>query len=478
MVMYRSVFFFFIALFILQGVFPLITQAEDDQAAWLAQQKKIDRLISQLGSQVSGTAAAALNQLVQIGEPAVMKLISKLGSRNPAVRMYSVSALGKIGDIRAVERIRNMLKLEKTAVAIIAAAKALHSFGDNSGGAKVLPFITHPQQDVRRFAITTLGKIAYAPALAPLLKRITLDETAADPKANVEKNPAVLCDLSLALFMLGNKSGLPILSNLSRHEQFPIRLFAVQGLTHFDDGLAYLALAVAISDPDSRISDLAYKHLYMKRKIVIPALQRMYLEKEASPELKEAIKSALNELGGKVADDVSDIVEEKLAPGESKTEKDKVAPLLQKVRSTVDEERKAGLAGLLEIGAKAIPAILLALPNESNEVKMRLIGLFVQIKDARALLPLREMVVEEEKNIRCRSAWALGEISAKQNVPVLISCLEDEDSTVRFYVINSLAKLTGLRHGFEARGTDETRAAAVVTWKKWWADNSATFEIK
>jgi HEAT repeat protein len=50
--------------------------------------------------------SAAVDALAQIGAPAVEPLISALNSSNPNVREAAATALGQIGDVRALNALR------------------------------------------------------------------------------------------------------------------------------------------------------------------------------------------------------------------------------------------------------------------------------------------------------------------------------------------------------------------------------------
>ncbi len=467
---------FLVALLVLASLVPL--QAEEGREEWLELQKRIDRLIIQLASPDPATARTAVEQLVNIGDEAVYKLLPVLNNPNAQVRLYAVSALGKIGNPICLDRVRTLLKNESFPITIIAAAKALHNFGDSSGGEKIVPFVRHEMLEVRRFAIATLGTMRYQPALPVLLARITINKDAPDPQADLEKHPGAMCDIALALRHLGNVSGLPILSTLSRDTQPAIRLLAVQALTHFDEELALISLAIAITDTNEQISDIAYDHVFTatRRRKVIAVLQKAWLDPATDPGLKTLIEKALAELGGELPrPEQPQVVVPEPGPGEKVEEKSEAALLLEKLRSPTDEDRKAAAEGIVAMGPAAVPLLLEALPNESNEVKLRVIGLLALIKDPRALPAIWELLGYTEVKVRCRAAWALGEIPHKDSVPRLITSLADSDATAPFYVINSLAKLTGMRHGFEPRAGDDERAKAIAVWNDWWAANKDSF---
>src|ERR1051325_8773704 len=54
----------------------------------------------------------------------------------------------------------------------------------------------------------------------------------------------------------------------------------------------------------------------------------------------------------------------------------------------------------------------------------------------------------------------------------LVHELESDDPAVRFYAINALQRLTGLRMGYEFFAPQEERAAAVGRWREWLEQHS------
>ncbi len=55
-------------------------------------------------------------------------------------------------------------------------------------------------------------------------------------------------------------------------------------------------------------------------------------------------------------------------------------------------------------------------------------------------------------------------------LPNLVTCLEDEDTAVRFYAIIGLERLTGRRHGYTYYGSRRDRAIAIRTWRQYLVD--------
>jgi hypothetical protein len=55
----------------------------------------------------------------------------------------------------------------------------------------------------------------------------------------------------------------------------------------------------------------------------------------------------------------------------------------------------------------------------------------------------------------------------------LVNDLGSEDAAIRFYAINSLERLTGVRNGYEYYADDASRAKAIARWREWLAGQAA-----
>lgn len=455
-----------------------IAFAEYDDPEWRALENRIDRLLAQL--EKSGeTATGALDQLVQIGEPAVYKLIAATGHQNPNKRMYAVTALGRIGDKRALDRIHFMVQHDQYPLARIAAVRALFAFGDNSAGKFITTYVDHDTIEVRRYAIITLGVIGFVEAVPLLRARITKNKDNPEANAYLERHPGALCDIATSLNRLGDDSGLPIIAMLSREKEPAIRVLAVQALTHFKGELAVIYLAAALTDPNTSISDIAYNNLFKRRAEVIPIVQKAYLSKDTPEELKQLLAKALKELGGavpKTAEEIAAEAASKIEQGKAPEDIKEVDRLMVGFRNTDEKARKAASDELLKLGARAIPRLIELFSEESSESKLRIIGIMALIKDKRCVPFLIGLLEYNVLPVRCRAAWALGEIPDNMSIPALINALTDSQDNMRFYTINSLQKLTGMTNGFQPRGTEEERKAAITTWKNWWDANKNTFK--
>ncbi|MBX3148911.1 HEAT repeat domain-containing protein [Candidatus Obscuribacterales bacterium] len=123
-----------------------------------------------------------------------------------------------------------------------------------------------------------------------------------------------------------------------------------------------------------------------------------------------------------------------------------VTPLLEALKIKNDVRQLEAMDSLSELGIRALPFLIAALDNESEEVKAsvsEVIGRFGP-KGATAVPKLVELV--GDKNIRTKQAsiWALGEIgkSAKSSETVILNELDSKDDKVVEEAILVLERIT------------------------------------
>lgn len=93
-------------------------------------ERVLEPLVQQLRSDEFGEDAT--DALVELGEPAVERLITALTDKDELIRRQAIIALGRIGDPRAVEPLVAMTK-DKDWFTRLSAAAALEKIGDDRG---------------------------------------------------------------------------------------------------------------------------------------------------------------------------------------------------------------------------------------------------------------------------------------------------------------------------------------------------------
>ncbi len=112
---------------------------------------------------------------------------------------------------------------------------------------------------------------------------------------------------------------------------------------------------------------------------------------------------------------------------------------------------------LVKIGRDAVPAILENITCDDHDVRKFLVDVVGMIKDERAIEPLCQRLWDENPNVVCSAAEALGEIGSVEAVPHLIAvCDKVEDAKLQ--TIEALGKIgdpKSLDKLYELLGSDD-----------------------
>jgi len=68
--------------------------------------------------------------------------------------------------------------------------------------------------------------------------------------------------------------------------------------------------------------------------------------------------------------------------------------------------------------------------------------------------------------------WA-GDNKASSAIPQLVDFLHDEDTSVRFFAIEALRRITGTNNGYDYKASPQLRAEAVERWHEFLKSNGA-----
>ena len=68
--------------------------------------------------------------------------------------------------------------------------------------------------------------------------------------------------------------------------------------------------------------------------------------------------------------------------------------------------------------------------------------------------------------------WA-GDSKASSAVPRLVDFLHDEDTSVRFFAIEALRRITGTDNGYDYKASPQLRAEAVECWREFLKSNGS-----
>ena len=123
---------------------------------------------------VRDAAAYALGEIGAAAAPAVPALIAGLSDPERVARTAALQALGRIGDVAAVDPIAALLESDETPVRVLA-AEALGRFGP--GAAPAVPALVRALGDlspaVRRWSAEALGRVGAKARTTSALKALT-----------------------------------------------------------------------------------------------------------------------------------------------------------------------------------------------------------------------------------------------------------------------------------------------------------------
>ena len=105
----------------------------------------------------------ALNALVELGEPALPRLVTALKDKDEMVRKQAVLALGRIKDAKAIDPLIDMLADGDWFTRLTSAA-ALEAIGDDRGREAIKPLMKDPDMVVRMRVERILAKWKKQPA--------------------------------------------------------------------------------------------------------------------------------------------------------------------------------------------------------------------------------------------------------------------------------------------------------------------------
>jgi HEAT repeat protein len=214
---------------------------------------------------------SAINALVQIGEPAVGPLIAELKSDNWASSSNAATALGLIGDHRAVEPLIGAIALHSKTKSVVhgAIVKALGQIGDQRAVEPLISVLRdEANKAVHEEAIKALSKIG-SQALEPLIA--LLKDGNATVRAHAVKalgqtgDPRILEPLIAATkdsdwfprgraiealgMLFDSRAVEPIITAL-KDEHMSIRMNAAQVLGRIGDSRAVEPLITALEDTE------------------------------------------------------------------------------------------------------------------------------------------------------------------------------------------------------------------------------------
>jgi HEAT repeat protein len=196
-----------------------------------------------------------------LGVEAVPEIITAASHRLTSVRRAAATALGEIGDRRAVAPLADLLAHDAESEVRRAAALALGQLGGPEATARLIEAMANSDRDVRWFVANALGEFGGPEATARLI------EAMADSDSNVRYRVA------LALGEIGDPQATPALLAALRDADPVMRAEAAYSLGRLRDPRAVGALVSALGDKDESVRTYsAFALALQKRPEAVPVL--------------------------------------------------------------------------------------------------------------------------------------------------------------------------------------------------------------
>lgn len=123
---------------------------------------------------------------------------------------------------------------------------------------------------------------------------------------------------------------------------------------------------------------------------------------------------------------------------------------------------------IAQIGPAAIPKLQAAARDENPMRRVFVMNVLGAIGDRRAFPILEKALSDDDVSVRYEAARSFVKMGDwDRGVPILIDGLGSTSVFVRTLCHDSLRKATRLDFGFQPRGADAGRAAAIEKWSDW-----------
>jgi len=426
--------------------------------------------------------------------PEVRVHIEELYSRDPVTRAYGAVRLARLGDQAEVaipflianlgddvkleweqretdspleeikKRIRGLHKEQETTPGR-EAAYALSRLAATAAE-PLLAALQDPNAEVRMNAARALGGIRDRKAVGPLIALLK------DKDPDEAQRRRVRCQAAQALGRLGDTEATLHLIATLKDEHWEVRRDAVRALGEIKDPRALDPMLKMLSDM-AHVRDAAAEALLETRDpravepLIVALKDRNKAVRRVAARLLGAIgdRRAAQPLIFALKDTGSDVrLEVKLALQRMSGEDFEADPDdwqrwwdLEKAKEEVEEK----------VAGDRCVACIAALQSPNWAARAYAAKALGEIRDRRAVLPLRGVLWDRDGGVRSAAARALGEIKDPRAVEPLLAALSDADKTVREEAEFALRMITG------ANFAQDTRQ-----WTQWWEQNKSDVDAK
>lgn len=379
----------------------------------------------------------------------VIGLANALADEDPKVRNGAAIALGKIGDVRAIEalivalrdtyrdirlhaaealgEIKDTRAIEPLIVALddgvgTPIAEALKKIG-MPAIVSLIAALQDKNEDIRRRAAMTLGWIKNSRAVEPLIVSLS------DPSNSV-------CNCAIgALKNIGTPAIDPLIA-LLHDKRKDVRSHAVTAL----GGIGYPAVDPLISALHDANEDV-WNSASM-------ALQK--IRAQAIKPLITALKGAEKETAARAATILGWIAFYSMPIGKG-TQQGGAAEVytfvsrnvLGKIGDQIAANSRDADVSITDI-TTIIEALVTTLKHSDKDVRESATYALGRIHDLRVVDPLISMLNDPDAGVRTGAVWALGVLKATRAIDVITAALSDIDEDVRIQAETTLLKSFGL----------------------------------
>jgi HEAT repeat protein len=429
----------------------------------------LEALAHKLQSSDAEERRVAAVDLGRAGKEAVPLLFRAMADKDWRVRKTAVEALVEIEGESVITGLIEALKTEDNAGARNSAIEALIQIGGPALDA-LLPVLTIPDPDVRKFIVDILGDIRDPLAVTELITRLVEDEdenirvAAAEALGKIRDPRAVDALLGClhrydqgwldyaaaeALGEIGDGRALgPLLAALDRST---LREPILESLGKIGDANTINPLIVSLADP-----------LRIVREVSIVAIAAVYRKSNESDQQKilEAVRA-------RISDSAVAYLEEVLISSSGDIQKAAIALLgwtgregsIRKLLSLLNEEelQESVAETLTHIGKDRAGFLLPYLANDNALIRRTVAYVLGEVAYAEGEESLLPLLQDENGHVRSTAAAALGRLKSRRAVAPLLDLLADEYENVQETAIHALSligdesMLDGLIKEFSSR---------------------------
>ena len=425
--------------------------------------ESLDDALADLSSRDEQVAASAVQQLVEIGAPAVNALVIKLECAHfDMARQLAAEALGRIGDTRAVDPLVRALRAPAGPAGYWpgtkqAAATALGEIRD----VRAIPALTESldSYEVRTSAANALASFGER-AVKPLVD--ALGDARLDVREGVgaalcrigpQAVPALIAALSdngrehkhrevcEVLASIGDKRAVEPLAAVLRDPTFRFRPVAAEALGKLEDGRAVPALIMALGDENEIVGLHAAEALGKLGEVAIGSIVSALKDSDARVRCRAAsalgyskVARVIPPLAERLRDTEADVRAAAATALGGISDAASVEPLISALLDENGEVRAAAARALGENAASAGaagPVLLRALEDEQENARAAAATALGAIQHSAAIEPLIARLRDGCVSVHTASAHALGDLDSVRAIPGLVVLLNDECESVR-----------------------------------------------